>query len=229
MVSISQLWMIHTMERAIVIAQDPGVTPPSHITIYMDDCRGVIKHQPTPRRPGLRSSAQRSDPAAAFNDCLNLVHPCVKFTREEEVDDSIAFLDVNLTRLSNGRISTGIYRKPSNTNVIIKPHSCQHPNTILSTFKSELCRAHRLCSSTIQTKEEIDLTLNVFQDNGHNRNCLKDIVKHYIPPPSTKTRPSTTAPYSLSQPNPGQQNHHNTDPTPVNLFSILPFHGIHLD
>jgi hypothetical protein len=148
----------------------------------MDNCWGNINHQPAPRCPGLRSSARRSDTAADFNECLNAVHSRVKFTREEEVDASIAFLDVHLTRLPNSRISTHIYCKPSNTNVILKRHSCQDPNTITSTFKSEICRAHRICTTPAQTKKEIDFTLEVFQDNGHKCSHLEAIRSKYVPP-----------------------------------------------
>ena len=109
------------MDNAIPIATEKGLAIPRHLSIYMDDCWCTLEYQPAPRRPGLRSDNQRVDPAAAFNDCLNEVHPRVQFTREEEEDKSIAFLDVYLTRQDNGSISTRVYRKSSNTNITIKP------------------------------------------------------------------------------------------------------------
>ena len=61
----------------------------------MDDIFCLVSY----RRPGLRSStAEVTDPATEFNNCLNEVHPLVQFTREDEVEKSIAFLDVHLTR-----------------------------------------------------------------------------------------------------------------------------------
>ena len=135
------------------------------IAIYMDDCWCVLEFPPPPRRHGLRSNNQRVDPAAAFNDCLNEVHPRVQFTREEEEDKSIAFLDVYLTRQDNGKISTRVYRKSSNTNITIKPQSCQNPLTVIATFKGELCRAHKLCSTAEQTQKEIDFLLDLYEDN----------------------------------------------------------------
>ena len=63
----------------------------------MDDCflNMLVKRH---RRPGLRSATRhaQNDPASAFNDCLNAVHPRVQFTREDEDDNAIAFLDVKL-------------------------------------------------------------------------------------------------------------------------------------
>jgi hypothetical protein len=43
MVCISEIWMIHTMEKAITIAHERGVAPPRHLTIYMDHCWGVMR------------------------------------------------------------------------------------------------------------------------------------------------------------------------------------------
>ena len=73
-------------------------------------------------------------------------------------------------------------RVPSNTNITIKPNSCQHPNTAIATFKSELCRAYRLCSSPEQAKNEIAFTINLFEDNGHSRPLLESIANTYQPP-----------------------------------------------
>jgi hypothetical protein len=42
MVSIAQIWMIHTMETAIVIANQRNIQTPKHMCIYMDDCFGTL-------------------------------------------------------------------------------------------------------------------------------------------------------------------------------------------
>ena len=150
------------MERAVEEAKTKGKAIPRLIFIYMDDCWCLMSYP----RPGLRSSSRTpSDPALDFNNCLNSVHPRVQFTREEEEERKIAFLDVLVTREENGTFSTRIYRKPSNTNVTIKPQSCQHPDTVTGIFKSELCRAYRLCSSPTQAQEEIKYCINLFSDN----------------------------------------------------------------
>ena len=105
-----------------------------------------------------------------------------KFTREEKNNGSIAFLDVLVTREDDGKLSTRIYRKPSNTNVTVKPQSCQHPNTVIGIFKSEMCRAYRLCSSPELVRKEIEYALDLFEDNGHNRAVLEKVAKEYKPP-----------------------------------------------
>ena len=214
MVCVSQIWMVYTMEQALKTAKNLSKTIPRLISIYMDDIWCIIPY----RREGLRSSANdNSDPAVDFNECLNSVHERVQFTREDEDNGSIAFLDVLVKREDDGKFSTSVYRKPSNTNLTIKPQSCQHPNTVTATFKSEICRAYRLCSTDEQVKKEIDFVTNMFEDNGHNRKNLDKIAKDYTPP-------------SLGQKSQNSKNKKSRKPNkntnediPDNLFDILPF------
>jgi hypothetical protein len=98
-----------------------------------------------------------------------------------------------LTRLDNGPIATCVYRKPSNTNNIVQPQSCQLPQISISSFKGEPCRAYCLCSSPASLKAELDNILNIFKDNGHNRVQLEAIVKSYSPPGGLPSSPSSSA------------------------------------
>ena len=185
MVTVSQLWMVHTMEEAIKIARQRNYTIPRNITTYIDDCWCTVNRPPP--RTGLRSGEpQERNPVEDFNECLNAVHPRVQFTREEEENNSIPFLDTFLTRHEDGTISSRIYRKPTNTNICIKPQSCQDPKTVVASFKGELCRCHRLCTSKEQVQKEIQFTLDLYEDNGHNREKLKNIADNYIPPTTNK-------------------------------------------
>ena len=72
-------------------------------TKYFYDCWTVMQTNWL-RLPGLRSSSNYKDPAESFNKILNGIHP------RAEVDESIAILDVHLTR-NDGKLSTKIYRK----------------------------------------------------------------------------------------------------------------------
>ena len=149
------------------------------ITVYVDDCYCTITSRRYIRN-GLRTNNNNSeDPAADFNDCLNSVHPRVKFTREEEENQKLAFLDVLIIRKDDGSLTTQIYRKESNTNVIIGPNSCHDPQIHTATFKGEICRASRICSTPKLLEKDIAFTLDVYQDNGHNREKLETIAKDY--------------------------------------------------
>jgi hypothetical protein len=225
MVTVAQFWMIHTMTKAVAVARERNVPIPQNLQVYMDDCWCTMLSQP-PRRPGLRSASQYVDPAEAFNQCLNSVHPRVKFTRESEENNKIAFLDVLITREENGQLSTQMYRKPTNTNVIIKPQSAHDPRIHTASFKGELCRAHRLCTSSTQTQREIDYILNVYEDNGHNRKQLEATAKNYTPPEGSKNQhPSDDTTISGDGTNSSNRGTNiDTDASTSSLFGVLPFH-----
>ena len=81
------------MECAVKKAEEEGSPVPDNIFVYMDDCFCSITSR-VYMRPGLRSNSSQPDPAESFNQCLNSIHPRVRFTREVEEDGKIAFLDV---------------------------------------------------------------------------------------------------------------------------------------
>ena len=172
MVTVSQLWMIHTMDEAIKTAKARGLVVPRNIFIY-------ITVTDPPLRPGLRNrSTPCRDPAEEFNKCLNSVHERVQFTKEVEENQTIAFLDALVTRHDDGSLTTQVFRKPSNTNICIKPNSCQDPKVAMGAFKGELCRCHRLCTSTEQIKKETEFVVDLFEDNGFDREKkLKNIAE----------------------------------------------------
>ena len=202
MVTVSQIWMLTTMQKAIKEAKKRRNSIARHIFIYMDDCWCIMQYP----RPGLRSTTTHStDPAAQFNECLNSIHERVQFTREEEQGNAITFLNVHVTRNDDGTLTTCVYRIASNTNITIKPNSCQHPGTAIATFKSEICQAYRLCSTQEQVNKEIEFILNMFEDNGHDRAKFKKIAEDYTPPKpgekknnkqknNKKTNPGKTSP-----------------------------------
>ena len=76
MVTVSQIWMTFTMDKAIQTARERLCVVPRHIFVYMDDIFCIVKTPPTPRRPGLRSGdTPQRNPTEDFFDCLNSVHP----------------------------------------------------------------------------------------------------------------------------------------------------------
>jgi hypothetical protein len=54
---------------------------------------------------------------------LNSINPTLKFTMEEEKDNSINFLDLNITRTHNN-IAVSVYRRPTATDNITPNSSC---------------------------------------------------------------------------------------------------------
>ena len=53
---------------------------------------------------------------APFLDHLKGIEPSIRFTKEEESNGQLAFLNVLLRREDDGMISTSVYRKATHTN-----------------------------------------------------------------------------------------------------------------
>ena len=94
-----------------------------------------------------------------FIEEINKIHPAIKFTMahtsvlEEDISDrcscppqnSIPFLDVSLS-IKDGRVSTDLYKKPTDRNQYLLTSSC-HPNqTKLNIPFSLALRIVRICS-----------------------------------------------------------------------------------
>ena len=160
------------------IAQKKGHQTPSFIKKYVDDILAKFRIRPP---EGMKTIDN-------FLSCLNQVHERVQFTVEYEENEEIPFLDCHIKRLPNGKVTTTVYRKSSDTNLTINPASCQHPNNITGTFKGFLCRAYRVCSTPELLKTELENLLDIWEDNGHNRAKLQQIVNTYKPPPTQPTQ-----------------------------------------
>ena len=63
-----------------------------------------------------------------FQKHLNSISPSVTFTLEREQNQSLAFLDVKITRNKDNTISTTIYKKPTHTDRYLQfdSHHFQH-------------------------------------------------------------------------------------------------------
>ena len=64
-----------------------------------------------------------------------------------------------------------MHRRKAITNIYIKPTSCIEPNTIKSVFKGFLHRAHSIC-----IKEREKFLMDMFLENGHNKQLWKNLV-----------------------------------------------------
>ncbi|BHF65557.1 hypothetical protein SprV_0200857000 [Sparganum proliferum] len=63
------------------------------------------------------------DKLPGFQDLLNSIFPDIQFTREDEEDEKLPFLDVLVTRTPDGKLSTTVYRKATNTTRVLNYHS----------------------------------------------------------------------------------------------------------
>ena len=64
------------------------------------------------------------------------------------------------------------------TNVQIKPHSYDNPALIRGIFKWFISRATKLCSEKY-LEEELKFLVDMFVENGHDRNHLYSIIREH--------------------------------------------------
>ncbi len=81
-----------------------------------------------------------------FHTIINSMNASIKFSREEEQNNQLPFLDVLVQRHRDGKINTSVYRKSSTSDIVFH-YSTNHP-----TSHKRLCvktlfdRAHLYCS-----------------------------------------------------------------------------------
>ncbi len=84
----------------------------------------------------VRLSKRDFDQIEDIRKRLNSVHPAIQFTSEIEKGGSLNFLDVKcgITMRKNGKYTTSVYKKPTNTNLYIRWDSAHPESQKLGTF-----------------------------------------------------------------------------------------------
>ena len=109
---------------------------------------------------------------------LNSFHPNIKFTHEFEAERSIAFLDVKIMRQEDGTVQTGVYRKPTNSNVYIHWDSYAPEQWKVGTLLGMIRRAYEICSNEHELTKELTLLTDVFTNiNGYPKSLVERILK----------------------------------------------------
>ena len=95
--------------------------------------------------------------------------------RNDNGNKSLNFLDIKITNTINNKYKFKVHRKEAITNIHIKPTSCIDPNTIKSVSKGFLLIAHSI-SQEKYIKEEEKFLIDMFAENGYNKQLLKNLV-----------------------------------------------------
>ena len=96
---------------------------------------------------------------------LNAQHSQIQFTKEEEKDGQISFLDV-LVKRENNSFKTSVYRKPTHTDRYTHFTSHHHPRVKTGTIKCLMRRAEKICDNGNRGKEVTHIR-NTFVKNGY--------------------------------------------------------------
>ena len=98
-------------------------------------------------------------------NCLNSLHPSLKFTNEIETNNSLPFLYVLVTK-SDNKFITSVYRKPTFTGQYIHWNSFgpkQRKTNLIDTLTH---RALKICSKST-LKHELENIRSILVKNGY--------------------------------------------------------------
>ncbi|BHF80266.1 hypothetical protein SprV_0702339000 [Sparganum proliferum] len=138
----------------------------------------------------------KKDMLQHFHSLLNAVFPDIKFTREEEQEQQLPFLDVLVRRNLNGELEMTVYRKATSTQQLLSFHS-NHPVTYKrSCVKTLFKRVQTHCSKPEDRAREARYLRDQFVQNGYQRAFISRRLRgrHEI----TRTSTPPTIWHSLS-------------------------------
>ena len=154
---------------------------------------------------------------------INQIHPSINFTMTHtsvvgesdpcdcDVRHEISFLDTRIS-VKNGRISTDLYKKPTDRNLYLLPSSCHPPQVISNIPYSLALRIVRICSEN----DTRDLRLNELRqlliDRNYSQSTINSAINRaktisrsealrYAATPRVNTRPVYVATYDPRLPN----------------------------
>jgi len=113
-----------------------------------------------------------------FLDFLNNLHPNLKFTCEIG-PKSLAFLDTKTT-LTEGGLTSEVYRKQTNTNVILNMCAFCPSQWKFGLITCFLNRAYTVCSTWSLFHMEITKLMDIFTSNGYPRHILEQCINKFV-------------------------------------------------
>ena len=169
-------WFVAMIENKLLC--DTSVNQPTFYRRYVDDIFAVFRCV---------------DERDAFFEKLNKAHKNLSFTVENinTSTKSLPFLDVEVSISDFGKFTTKVYRKPTNTNVIMNNNAIAPDQWKVSLLKCFLLRAHKVSSSPEFFNQEVNKIQKIFESNGYSddfvrvnlERCLKQLKE-----PDNKTR-----------------------------------------
>ena len=131
---------------------------------YVDDCFVLFR--------------DRSHSVKFFN-YLNIQHQKIKFTMEEEKDNTLAFLDINIKR-NGGNFETSVYRKPTFTGLGTSFFSFVSSQFKKCAIKTLIHRAYHISSNFQLLHREFNFILSFFKNNGYPESMVNFNIRKFL-------------------------------------------------
>ena len=110
---------------------------------------------------------------------LNSRHPNIEFSKDEEVDGKISFLDISINK-NNGKFHTSIYRKETFSGVYSNFHSFIPREYKTGLLRTLLHRAYVISSSYINFHDEITKLKDIWIKNSFPVYFIDKAVKKFL-------------------------------------------------
>lgn len=111
-----------------------------------------------------------------FVEHINSLNPKIQFSTENELEDTLCFLDLKIKKMGNSLVFD-VYRKPTFTDTTIPVDSLHHPAQKMAAFNSMIHRALSLPLSQANLKKEIETITQIATNNGFDRQLIYQILK----------------------------------------------------
>ena len=115
-----------------------------------------------------------SDQSSEILNSFNNIHSKLHFTLEKEINNSINFLDLKITKTNNKYISFDIFRKPTTSKVSINKNSIHPYNQKISNYQFLLHRLNNIPLSRYNYKKELNNIIEIAKFNNFSE---KEIYK----------------------------------------------------
>ena len=121
---------------------------------------------------------------------LNSIHQKIKFTKENEENNKLAFLDVQITKNSDG-IETSIFPKNTNLGIYTRWDSYAANRYKQNLVWTSLHRGYSICNSAQLRKKEFQKISNLLEKNGFPLNYINRKDNTFLPKSSRKNSKQT--------------------------------------
>ena len=114
-----------------------------------------------------------------FLKYMNTRHNNIKFTLEEEENDSLSFLDIKITR-ENGKLTTSVFRKKTFSGVYVNFNSFLPRDYKRGLILTLLFRAYTICSNYNKFLEEIETLKTIWQKNSFSLSFIDRCIHKFL-------------------------------------------------
>ena len=134
---------------------------------YIDDIFFIWTHGEESLKEFLNFAQQYSEEKKMKSKITFEIH---------QSENEVNFLDVTI-RNNNGKISTTLYSKPTDSHLYLHSKSCHPHHVIRNIPKGQFLRLRRICSNTADYISKANTFIKYFLDRGYDKNNIENAAK----------------------------------------------------